>query len=48
MKNVGAEKPAPAERGLKKKVASPEDDKPAAGTVGDLIREKLGGKLDLK
>jgi small subunit ribosomal protein S1 len=56
MKNVGAEKPAPAERPARKKTtttaggtAAPvvEDDKPAAGTVGDLIREKLAGKLDL-
>ena len=55
MKNVGAEKPAPAERPARKKTtttggtAAPvvEDDKPAAGTVGDLIREKLAGKLEL-
>ncbi len=56
MKNVGAEKPAPAERPARKKsaggaatgsTAAPEEDKPAAGTVGDLIREKLAGKLDL-
>ncbi len=56
MKNVGAEKPAPAERPARKKTtgagtasatAVPEEDKPAAGTVGDLIREKLAGKLDL-
>jgi small subunit ribosomal protein S1 len=56
MKNVGAEKPAPAERPARKKTASggsasstaaPEEDKPAAGTVGDLIREKLAGKLEL-
>ena len=55
MKNVGAEKPAPAERPARKKSAGTstgstavvEDDKPAAGTVGDLIREKLAGKLDL-
>jgi small subunit ribosomal protein S1 len=56
MKNVGAEKPAAAERPARKKTtttaggtAAPvvEDDKPAAGTVGDLIREKLAGKLDL-
>jgi small subunit ribosomal protein S1 len=48
MKNVGAEKPSPAERAQKKKAIISEEDKPAAGTVGDLIREKLGGKLDLK
>jgi small subunit ribosomal protein S1 len=55
MKNVGAEKPQPAERPARKKSAGTttgstavvEDDKPAAGTVGDLIREKLAGKLDL-
>jgi small subunit ribosomal protein S1 len=40
MKNIGAERPAgPAPR-----EAAP---KPA-GTLGDLIKEKLGGKLDLK
>jgi small subunit ribosomal protein S1 len=51
MKNVGVEKPQPAERPKKPKgptTAAPEEDKPAAGTVGDLIREKLAGKLDLK
>jgi small subunit ribosomal protein S1 len=53
MKNVGVEKPQPAERPKKAKGAggtapAAEDDKPAAGTVGDLIREKLAGKLDLK
>lgn len=53
MKNVGVEKPQPAERPQKKKgtggtAPAVEDDKPAAGTVGDLIREKLAGKLDLK
>jgi hypothetical protein len=49
------EKPQPAERPARKKSAGTttgstavvEDDKPAAGTVGDLIREKLAGKLDL-
>ena len=53
MKNVGAEKPQPAERPARKKggstaAAAPEEDKAAPGTVGDLIREKLAGKLDLK
>jgi small subunit ribosomal protein S1 len=51
MKNIGAEKPAAAERprGTTKKAATAEDDKPAAGTIGDLIKEKLGKKLeDLK
>src|SRR5689334_1350198 len=51
MKNVGAEKPAAADTSGKKKkggsAAKDEDDRPAAGTIGDLIREKLGGKLDL-
>ncbi|NUQ77118.1 MAG: 30S ribosomal protein S1 [Polyangiaceae bacterium] len=50
MKNIGVEKPQPAERAQKKKsvVGGPEEDKPVAGTIGDLIKEKLGGKLDLK
>ena len=53
MKNVGVEKPQAAEAPKRKKsggttTAAPEEDKPAAGTVGDLIREKLAGKLDLK
>jgi small subunit ribosomal protein S1 len=52
MRNVGVEKPAAAERPQKKKTpgvaGSVEDDKPMAGTIGDLIKEKLGGKLDLK
>lgn len=54
MKNVGVEKPQPAERPKKPKGTGSstsqavEEDKPAAGTVGDLIREKLAGKLDLK
>jgi small subunit ribosomal protein S1 len=55
MKNVGAEKPTAADTsGKRKKGASgaakggDEDDRPVAGTIGDLIREKLGGKLDLK
>jgi small subunit ribosomal protein S1 len=53
MKNIGAEKPAPAERPAKQKSkgggggssAVADDDKPVAGTIGDLIREKLGGKI---
>ncbi len=53
MKNIGAEKPAPAERPAKQKTkgaggsssAVADDDKPVAGTIGDLIREKLGGKI---
>jgi small subunit ribosomal protein S1 len=51
MKNIGVEKPAPAERPQKQKQKSGgiDDDKQAAGTIGDLIREKLGTKLgDLK
>ncbi|MBK8937206.1 MAG: 30S ribosomal protein S1 [Polyangiaceae bacterium] len=42
-KNIGAERPAgaPARK-------HHEADRPAAGTLGDLIKEKLGGKLDLK
>ncbi|NUP14093.1 MAG: 30S ribosomal protein S1 [Polyangiaceae bacterium] len=41
-KNIGAERPATATR------KHHEADRPAAGTLGDLIKEKLGGKLDLK
>jgi small subunit ribosomal protein S1 len=43
MKNIGAEKPAAAERPQKQKKKATEegDDKPVAGTIGDLIREKL-------
>jgi len=52
MKNVGVEKPQPAEAPKRKKGATSaavlEEDKAAPGTVGDLIREKLAGKLDLK
>jgi len=53
MKNVGAEKISASDTsGKKKKGSGPkgaeEDDRPVAGTIGDLIREKLGGKLDLK
>src|SRR5262249_28133838 len=49
MKNIGGEKPAPAERPKKAKggaaKAEEGEDKPAAGTIGDLIREKLGAKI---
>jgi small subunit ribosomal protein S1 len=55
MKNVGVEKPAAPERPAKAKgggggkKAEEGDDKPVAGTIGDLIREKLGAKIsDLK
>ncbi len=40
-KNIGAERPAQPQR-------KHEDRPAAAGTLGDLIKEKLGGKLDLK
>ncbi len=40
MRNIGAERPAQAQR----KYEEPK----AAGTLGDLIKEKLGGKLELK
>jgi small subunit ribosomal protein S1 len=51
MKNIGVEKPAPAERpqkqkGGSKKAVEEGDDKPVAGTIGDLIREKLGAKIE--
>ena len=46
MKNIGMERPAPAPRQQQKR--KEEDDKPVAGTIGDLIKEKLGSKLDLK
>ena len=51
MKNIGMEKPAPAERPKKAKggggtaKAEEGEDKPVAGTIGDLIREKLGAKI---
>ncbi len=47
MKNIGVEKPAAPERPQKQKGKKAEegDDKPAAGTIGDLIREKLGAKI---
>jgi small subunit ribosomal protein S1 len=58
MKNIGVEKPQPAERPKRPKAPSSgasastssavEEEKSAPGTVGDLIREKLAGKLDLK
>ncbi|MGK4000175.1 30S ribosomal protein S1 [Sorangium sp. So ce1024] len=46
MKNIGMERPAPVQRQQQKR--KDDDDKPVAGTIGDLIKEKLGGKLDLK
>jgi small subunit ribosomal protein S1 len=51
MKNIGVEKPAAPERPKKAKgtgaaaKAEEADGKPAAGTIGDLIREKLGQKM---
>jgi small subunit ribosomal protein S1 len=55
MKNIGVEKPQPAERPKRAKGAgggvsqAAEDEKNVPGTIGDLIKEKLGGKLaDLK
>jgi small subunit ribosomal protein S1 len=50
MKNIGVEKPAAPERVKKQKAGSAAkvdegDDKPIAGTIGDLIREKLGAKI---
>ncbi|WP_437965788.1 30S ribosomal protein S1 [Sorangium sp. So ce260] len=46
MKNIGMERPAPVQRQQQKR--KDDDDKPVAGTIGDLIKEKFGGKLDLK
>ncbi|AUX25531.1 30S ribosomal protein S1 [Sorangium cellulosum] len=46
MKNIGMERPAPVQRQQQKR--KDDDEKPVAGTIGDLIKEKLGGKLDLK
>ncbi|MBL9022119.1 MAG: 30S ribosomal protein S1 [Myxococcales bacterium] len=40
-KNIGAERPAQPQRKYT-------EDSKAAGTLGDLIKEKLGGKLELK
>jgi small subunit ribosomal protein S1 len=50
MKNIGVEKPAAPERPQKggSRPKQAEEDRPVAGTIGDLIKEKLGGKLDLK
>jgi small subunit ribosomal protein S1 len=51
MKNIGVEKPAAPERPQKQKGKKAEEgeEKAAAGTIGDLIREKLGAKIgDLK
>ncbi len=43
MKNIGAERPA-----TRAKKTYEADSAASAGTLGDLIKEKLGGKLDLK
>ncbi len=48
MKNIGMERPAPVQRQQQKRKEDGGDDKPVAGTIGDLIKEKFGGKLDLK
>jgi len=51
MKNIGVEKPAAPERPAKQKggggakKAEEGEEKPVAGTIGDLIREKLGAKI---
>jgi small subunit ribosomal protein S1 len=48
MKNIGAEKPVAAERTRqpgKKQAPGAADDAPVAGTIGDLIRQKLGAKI---
>ncbi len=46
MRNIGAEKPAQAEgRSSKAKKPQSADEKAAAGTIGDLIKEKLGKSL---
>jgi len=48
MKNIGAEKPAAPERTRqpgKKQAPGAVDDAPVAGTIGDLIRQKLGAKI---
>ena len=47
MKNIGMERPAPVQHQQQKR-KDDDDGKPTAGTIGDLIKEKLGGKLDLK
>ncbi len=44
MKNIGAERPAAAPQRQRKE----DDGTKAPGTLGDLIKEKLAGKLDLK
>jgi small subunit ribosomal protein S1 len=50
MKNIGVEKPAAPEPRKKGKTAAKAGEEteaaPAAGTIGDLIRQKLGGKID--
>src|ERR1700691_544195 len=49
MKNIGVEQPAPAERPKKQTGSRTQveegEDKLIAGTIGDLIREKLGAKI---
>jgi small subunit ribosomal protein S1 len=47
MKNIGVERPAPPPRPRKGSQVV-DEDRPAPGTLGDLIKEKLGSKLDLK
>jgi small subunit ribosomal protein S1 len=45
MRNVGAEKPAQADRPAQKKKPQSADEKAAAGTIGDLIKQKLGKSI---
>ena len=45
MKNIGSDKEGAAQR-QRKALKAQADAMP--GTIGDLIKEKLGGKLDLK
>jgi small subunit ribosomal protein S1 len=48
MKNIGAEKPVQAERTRqpgKKQAPGAAEEAPVAGTIGDLIRQKLGAKI---
>jgi len=49
MKNIGMEKPAPAPKQKKAKVTADDSDadRSTANTLGDLIKEKLAGKLKL-
>jgi small subunit ribosomal protein S1 len=48
MKNIGMEKPQPPPRQPKKKLSPDDEDRSTANTLGDLIKEKLAGKLPLK